>query len=195
MILPAPKHIRLFCLSTILAIFLSGCATLVGTTSIEPYTKKKDRRNALEQLATSYCEQKRGLLSGHPDYIFTTDGCSLLPGDRYLVCCIVHDIAYWCGGDSRDRRQADEQLRTCVNEETAGLGNFMYLGVRLGGIPWLPTPWRWGYGWDNWPSGYEDSGTSPSVIAVFEAIKARELIAGQLREYDNGSAGKKGETR
>jgi hypothetical protein len=26
----------------------------------------------------------------------------------------------------------------------------MYIGVRIGGHAWLPTPWRWGYGW-YWP--------------------------------------------
>ena len=30
----------------------------------------------------------------------------------------------------------------------------MYIGVRIGGPPWYPVPFRWGYGWD-WPHGYD----------------------------------------
>jgi hypothetical protein len=31
----------------------------------------------------------------------------------------------------------------------------MHFGTRLGGHPWVPLAWRWGYGWD-WPYGYDD---------------------------------------
>jgi hypothetical protein len=29
----------------------------------------------------------------------------------------------------------------------------MRFGVRLGGVPWTPFHWRWGYG-HPWPHGY-----------------------------------------
>lgn len=161
---------------------LSGCTTLVATTSIEPYTKQKDRRAVLERLAENYCEQKRGLGSERPDYIFTTDGCSRWPDGGYVTCCIVHDIAYWCGGSADDRREADESLRSCLSEKTAALGYLVYSGVRVGGMPWLPTPWRWGYGWDVWPKGYEALEHSPSVRTILESLNARSIVEGHLHE-------------
>jgi len=27
------------------------------------------------------------------------------------------------------------------------LSRMMWVGVRIGGVGWLPTPFRWGYGW------------------------------------------------
>lgn len=85
---------------------------------------------------------------------FTTDGCSMFPdgtpANRTLwqQCCIVHDFAYYVGGTREERARADEALGACVAGVTSRtLGNLMWSGVRLGGSPAFPTPWRWGYGW------------------------------------------------
>jgi hypothetical protein len=75
-----------------------------------------------------------------PPCPFTTDGCSAFPDgtaarpDAWRAPCVIHDIAYWRGGFPRTAR-------------------WMYYGTRLGGGPWWPTPWRWGYGWP-WGRGY-----------------------------------------
>jgi hypothetical protein len=65
-------------------------------------------------------------------------------------------MAYWCGGSAAARAQADEELRACVADHgspcTAG---WMYVGVRMGGIPWQPFPWRWAYGWSG-VRGYDE---------------------------------------
>jgi len=91
---------------------------------------------------------------------FTTDGCSLFPDgtqkqrDLWLTCCINHDLAYWMGGTSDDRQRSDRELRDCVAQ--AGepeIAEVMLTGVRAGGTPYLPTAFRWGYGWP-WPRGY-----------------------------------------
>ncbi|MCX5795989.1 MAG: hypothetical protein NTY77_10880 [Elusimicrobia bacterium] len=85
---------------------------------------------------------------------FTTDGCSLFPDgtsehkDLWLDCCKKHDHKYWMGGTKAERLQADIELRNCV----AGVGEprtaeLMLQGVRAGGTPYLPTRFRWGYGW------------------------------------------------
>jgi hypothetical protein len=86
---------------------------------------------------------------------FTTDGCSLFPdrsastGMDWRRCCVAHDLLYWRGGTPAERRSADLELRRCVDQETgdASMATLMYHGVRLGGTPYLPTPFRWGYGW------------------------------------------------
>lgn len=92
---------------------------------------------------------------------FTTDGCSSFPDGTsghhslWSACCVHHDVAYWKGGTRIERRIADEALAQCVasvgKPKTARL---MLAGVRLGGTPYLPTSYRWGYGWP-YPRGYK----------------------------------------
>ena len=85
---------------------------------------------------------------------FTSDGCSVFPDGTitqnklWLACCTAHDFAYWKGGTYSDRLDADLLLRDCV----AKLGKpeialLMFAGVRAGGTPFLPSTFRWGYGW------------------------------------------------
>jgi len=92
---------------------------------------------------------------------FTSDGCSRFPdgtlqrSDLWRSCCEAHDLAYWRGGTREERAAADAELQRCVaatgENEIAGI---MLIGVRLGGSPWWPTPYRWGYGWP-WLRGYQ----------------------------------------
>lgn len=91
---------------------------------------------------------------------FASDGCSDFPdGTRahrtlWRACCVEHDKAYWRGGTYDDRVAADQALERCVaavgEPEVARL---MLAGVRVGGSPYWPTSFRWGYGWP-WPRGY-----------------------------------------
>ncbi|HQS58124.1 MAG: hypothetical protein B7Y56_04160 [Gallionellales bacterium 35-53-114] len=85
---------------------------------------------------------------------FTTDGCSRFPEgthahrDLWHQCCTEHDKKYWAGGSAEERMSADEALHACVKSvgkpEIAAL---MLAGVRVGGSPWWPSAFRWGYGW------------------------------------------------
>lgn len=91
---------------------------------------------------------------------FTSDGCSKFPDGTlqqetlWLSCCTEHDKAYWQGGSYQQRLDADLELRQCVSrvgEPT--IAKLMLLGVRVGGSPYFPTSFRWGYGW-SYPHGY-----------------------------------------
>ncbi len=86
-----------------------------------------------------------------PPRKFTTDACSLFPnklfGKDIGSLCIEHDMSYWAGGSALERKNADLKLKDDVNLILPSLGNIMYWGVRLGGHPLLPFPWRWGYGY------------------------------------------------
>lgn len=62
------------------------------------------------------------------------------------------------------------------------MASVFYSGVRMGGTPWLPTPWRWGYGWDDWPRGYELLEHSPTVFELMEELKANQVIEEQLQK-------------
>jgi hypothetical protein len=94
-------------------------------------------------------------LSGYlPPHAFKPDGCSCWPDGDWLECCVNHDLLYWIGGTREERKEADQELRKCVTEKGHPIvGQVMYLGVRIGGVWWLPTPFRWGFGWN-----YPDSG-------------------------------------
>lgn len=86
------------------------------------------------------------------DHPFTTDGCSMFPDGSWVHCCTIHDKAYWVGGSNSDRIEADFELKKCVSNtgpeaRWEALGWTMYVGVRFGGVGWIPTPFRWGYGW------------------------------------------------
>jgi hypothetical protein len=81
---------------------------------------------------------------------FESDGCSLFPDGDYRDCCVQHDLSYFSGGSWKARWRADDQLRKCVAGKRGfqhkPLSFLMWFGVRIGGVPWLPTPFRWGFG-------------------------------------------------
>lgn len=86
--------------------------------------------------------------------IFESDGCSAFPDGTlqqnklWLSCCKQHDYSYWKGGTYQERLSADKALRTCVDKVgEPKVALLMLAGVRVGGTPWLPTTFRWGYGW------------------------------------------------
>lgn len=61
-------------------------------------------------------------------------------------CCDIHDQPYAKGGTKLERKIADQRLRVCVANNGHPVWAFlMYYAVRIGGVPWLPTPWRWGF--------------------------------------------------
>jgi len=156
-------------------LFAAGCTAMQSATTIAPYTTNQQQRGALQALAQAYCTQKRRRpgepASGRrPDAPFTTDGCSRWPDDGWVACCVAHDMAYWCGGSETDRRDADLMLTHCVGQRRGVMGAVMYLGVRVAGVPWLPTPWRWGYGWKDWPRGYDRPGNGRSVADLIRAL-------------------------
>lgn len=91
---------------------------------------------------------------------FATDGCSWFPDGTFEEmelwehCCVAHDYAYWQGGTRLQRKEADRTLKICVAETgKQGTGRLMLAGVRFGGLPWWPTPFRWGFGWP-YPRAY-----------------------------------------
>ncbi len=61
-------------------------------------------------------------------------------------CCDEHDIAYAKGGTEIERFCSDMKLYFCVYENGYPVvAKIMFKAVRIGGVPWLPTPYRWGF--------------------------------------------------
>lgn len=96
---------------------------------------------------------------------FTTDGCSDGGLSKLFAClgegvpgllemiCVLHDRAYWRGGSAADRLAADRNFHDSIAMFGYPIIAFIYYhSVRLGGVPWLPTSWRWGYGRPFWAS-------------------------------------------
>lgn len=113
---------------------------------------------------------------------FTSDGCSVFPDGRaeeqslWLDCCIRHDLAYWKGGSYEDRLNADLLLEECVkNLGESRVANIMLAGVRIGGSPYFPTSFRWGYGWP-FPRGYKQLSNEEQQQVNNHLEKLEELI-------------------
>lgn len=92
---------------------------------------------------------------------FTSDGCSSFPdgtfkqNELWLGCCTAHDYSYWQGGTYNERLEADKELRECVKSVgEPQIAQLMLAGVRVGGSPFFPTSFRWGYGW-SYPRWYQ----------------------------------------
>lgn len=94
-----------------------------------------------------------GLPTPPNDFYF--DGCTLFPDNigsvSFLSACLQHDIAYWYGGSSEERKQADLVFRKDVRELGA-VGSFlsvpMYVAVRMFGDTWILKQFgaNWGFG-------------------------------------------------
>ena len=112
---------------------------------------------------------------------FTSDGCSLFPDGTYpqqslwMECCIRHDLAYWQGGSQDQRLAADQALQQCVSQVgEPEIAQLMLAGVRVGGSPYFPTPYRWGYGW-SYRRGY-DPLTDQEIGQVRREVERLRLI-------------------
>lgn len=121
---------------TVLCLFLSSCCMPI------------ENRCGIEGIQAD----------GKPPRPFKTDGCSMSPDLNFGCCCVEHDLVYWEGGTAEGRKKADMELRQCIAEkEHPYLANVYYLGVRLGGNPYIPACWRWGFGWP-YGHGYDKEG-------------------------------------
>jgi hypothetical protein len=96
-------------------------------------------------------ELYKRILADQPAKPFASDGCSAWPdewhGIDFYEDCFLHDIEYWCGGTDADKLAADLQLALGICRKGAPrMAEIMFNGVRVGGVDWMPTPWRWGFG-------------------------------------------------
>lgn len=117
---------------------------------------------------------------------FQSDGCTSFPEgpkedpERWCFACDYHDFVYWQGGTFADRLAADKKLRAEICETGHPFAAAVaFAGVRVGGSPLLPTPWRWGYGWEKFPRAYrtlsaeESQRVNTATPAALENIRQR----------------------
>ena len=101
---------------------------------------------------------------------FKSDGCSLFPDGDYRHCCVEHDLTYFKGGTGRERLKADNKLFRCV-KNTKGwwhklIAPVMWAGVRVGGVSFLPTPFRWGFGRSKKPTRCKQKSDQSKVVKL-----------------------------
>lgn len=81
--------------------------------------------------------------------VFISDGCTFFFDGTWGECCLAHDHDYWQGGSADLRDRSDKNFSACLYEKTGN--RYMSLGAygitRFLGVPYVTTPWRWGYGW------------------------------------------------
>jgi len=125
-------HGLILCISLV-AIFLIGC------------TDHSDEINKI----VSEIYAKNSVKEATPLHAFKSDGCSGFPNGDWLECCVRHDLRYWMGGTHEERTNADSALKRCVADKGHPvIAKLMHFGIRIGGAWWLPTSFRWGFGWD-----------------------------------------------
>ena len=99
----------------------------------------------------------------------------------WAECCIRHDLAYWQGGSNDERLSADQALKQCVAKvDEPHIAKIMLAGVRVGGTPYLPTSFRWGYGWP-WTRGYKTL-TAEEKILVKEQLNKLQIMLKRLTD-------------
>jgi len=100
-------------------------------------------------LAASAAAQKRNVRQ-YPPPNYTGDGCTFFLDCNYRDCCFEHDKDYFRGGTAKERLASDKRLYRCVRSKNRWYNKItapiMFAGVRLFGVPWLPTSFRWGFG-------------------------------------------------
>lgn len=118
------------------------------------------------------------------DTEFHSDGCSVVVDYDQQECCVRHDWLYWQGGGIGDRMRADGEFYACIRKTQSGwLAPFRWIGVRLGGLGFLPFfAWRWGYGWEYPRTKAPENDNSPHTV---ETQRARfEARLEKAREHD-----------
>ena len=120
----------------------------------------------------------------------TIDGCSVFPEGTFehrslwANCCIKHDIAYWQGGTCDERHQADKALKECVAKVgEPEIAKLMLAGVRVGGSPYLPTSYRWGYGWP-YLRGYKELTEEEKSEIKKELVSLKRLLITIVEELE-----------
>ena len=152
---------------------LSLIALLIPVVCFSQDTQQpKSTKEILKQIASTKQKDLWGKLEGIPEFEPKkhSDGCSCGMSATYAKleflhakygntlpwrqCCVVHDRAYYYGGSKEEKNTADIKLKECVTKEVGNenlglvLGVLMKDAVWIGGVPYFPTTYRWGYGED-----------------------------------------------
>ena len=124
----------------------TGFRVINPKSSQELWVKHKNLPAFDKNIHSDGCSGGMSALYAQLTFLHEKHGSEL----QWRSCCEEHDKAYYYGGSKEDKKTADAALKSCVNNVigTKFLGNAMQIAVKLGGGPYLPTSYRWGYGED-----------------------------------------------
>ena len=121
-------------------------------------------KDSIKQFETDGC-------SGGMSFIYTNVFKKELP---WRGACVTHDLQYWVGGSKYDRKKADIDLLCDVSKNGHPIiGFLMYLAVRMGGGPFFPTSYRWGYG-KTYPCKYGRRCANDKRLLALQKKKVKE---------------------
>jgi hypothetical protein len=100
-------------------------------------------QDSLNPFETDYCTSYSEGTLGHPN--------------QWKHCCVEHDLYFWAGGSSQDRKKTDLRLKSCVESTGAKFHAYlMFYGVKIGGMsPVRFKSKQWGNAWGQGRSRYE----------------------------------------
>ena len=151
------KKVLKICLLITLSISANGFAQQPKSTAAIlkkiANTKQKDLWGRVEGIPTFDAKRHSDGCSGGMSATYTKLEMlhpifgKTLP---WRQCCVVHDKVYYYAGSRTEKQQADTALKNCVSEIVGNkiLGIVMQDAVFIGGVPYFPTTYRWGYGED-----------------------------------------------
>lgn len=110
------------------------------------WTKTEGLPNFNTEVHSDGCSGGMSAIYSELKFLHKKNGKTL----EWRHCCELHDQAYYYGGSKKEKIRADENLASCVTKVVGNqfLGKMMQAAVEIGGGPYLPTPYRWGYGED-----------------------------------------------
>ena len=129
-------------------------------------------------------------------------GLANTPLPPWEADCEVHDLAYHPGGTMQQRMEADVQLVLAIAAHGyPALARAVFFGISIGGVWWLPLPWRWGFG-EKYPMPYtktrrarahvteaRDAGPPWKLSADEEALARRMLKNNPIVSTSSHDAG------
>jgi hypothetical protein len=101
----------------------------------------------------------------------------------YLV---VYVMIFPIGKEVQPKKKviADHELHQCVvNLGEPSIARLMLLGVRIGGSPYFPSSFRWGYGWP-FPRGYQHLSMREKQQVVEQSKKIDLSLQQVIRAID-----------
>lgn len=113
-----------------------------------------------EEIINKLDEDAKNNNLDNPPFKFTWDGCSggVSALSNFFLRdvdwedgngCLTHDYAYWRGGTFKMKMNADNELYNHIVKigHSKIYAYLVWITVVIGGLPFIPAPWRWGYGY------------------------------------------------
>lgn len=128
-----------------------------------------------------------------------TDGCTLTEGlakGTFTQCCVEHDFAYWVGGTSQQKNQADAALINCIRSKGASkftVGTWQVMLTNFGdnfwGRQWSPPRGNTPLTPEEWAQVRAKSGVFKNQIPIVQSYNKNADCPAQLENRFRSDTG------